>query len=376
MKTNIKFASVALVLGMAAAMTSCHRNSAVEIEQKANVELVQENTLQVKFTSSVSGGATVTYAGQTATKSGNTYTFNNAAATGKINVTLPSDYVKINPIDVNFGDRKIIIVELTPVKQSTLTVTQNDVDNNNADVTNDTKNQTDFSVKANFNLNGSKASYTSNDPYRITVFVQPQEPVEEVKENTEYPAPAYSVDCEPSGTTFDGDGAHIELTIDGIDDIGLSGIDFKHTDGSSAKNVAVNGNVLSADLPHFSVWNVLVKAVCTGIESNKIILDRGNLNPGTHTIKFAQNFGFSNVDKVTGILATYIRLIFGATASKVPTSGTLKMERAGAYTVYQEVYTMTFKAGNKTFRVNVYGDISTEVVYTEEPVATHVGGSN
>ena len=52
------------------------------------------------------------------------------------------------------------------------------------------------------------------------------------------------------------------------------------------------------------------------------------------------------------------------------------MERAGTYTIYQNVSIMTFKAGNKAFRVKVYGDISTEVVYTEEPVATHVGGSN
>ena len=374
MKINFKFASVALVLGMAAAMTSCHRNSAIDIEQKANVQLVQNNTLQVKFTSAVSG-ATVTYAGQTATKSGNTYTFNNAAASGTVVVTLPAGYVAISPIDVTFGDRKIVVIELTPVQKSTNAVSQAAADANN-DVTNDNKNQKDFSVKATLNLNGSNATYTSSDSYRITVYVQPQEPVEEVKENTEYPVSAYSVDCDPDGTKFSGDGAHLDLDIEGVGEVGLAGIDFRHVDGTKANNLAVAGDVLSADLPHFSTWNVILNATCTAIETNKIILKTGNLTPGNQTVNFDQYFGFTNVDKLTGILSMWTRLIFGATAAKVPTSGTLNMERAGTYTIYQNVSIMTFKAGNKVFRVKVYGDISTEIVYTEEPVATHVGGSN
>ncbi len=374
MKINIKFASVALVLGMAAAMTSCHRNNAIDIEQKANVQLIQNNTLQVKFTSAVSG-ATVTYAGQTATKSGNTYTFNNAAASGTVVVTLPAGYVAISPIDVTFGDRKIVVIELTPVQKSTNAVSQAAADANN-DVTNDNKNQKDFSVKATLNLNGSNATYTSSDSYRITVYVQPQEPVEEVKENTEYPVSAYSVDCDPDGTKFSGDGAHLDLDIEGVGEVGLAGIDFRHVDGTKANNLAVAGDVLSADLPHFSTWNVILNATCTAIETNKIILKTGNLTPGNQTVNFDQYFGFTNVDKLTGILSMWTRLIFGATAAKVPTSGTLNMERAGTYTIYQNVSIMTFKAGNKVFRVKVYGDISTEIVYTEEPVATHVGGSN
>ena len=339
-----------------------------------NVQLIQNNTLQVKFTSAVSG-ATVTYAGQTATKSGNTYTFNNAAASGTVVVTLPAGYVAISPIDVTFGDRKIVVIELTPVQKSTNAVSQAAADANN-DVTNDNKNQKDFSVKATLNLNGSNATYTSSDSYRITVYVQPQEPVEEVKENTEYPVSAYSVDCDPDGTKFSGDGAHLDLDIEGVGEVGLAGIDFRHVDGTKANNLAVAGDVLSADLPHFSTWNVILNATCTAIETNKIILKTGNLTPGNQTVNFDQYFGFTNVDKLTGILSMWTRLIFGATAAKVPTSGTLNMERAGTYTIYQNVSIMTFKAGNKVFRVKVYGDISTEIVYTEEPVATHVGGSN
>lgn len=370
----MKFASFALVLGMAAAMTSCHRNSAIDIEQKSGVQLIQNNTLQVKFTSAVSG-ATVTYAGQTGTKSGNTYTFENAAATGTIVVTLPAGYVAINPIDVNFGNRKVVVIEVTPVQKSTNAVSQAVVDGNN-DVTNDNKNQKDFSVKATFNLKGSNATYTTSDSYRITVYVKPQDPVEEVKENVEYPVSAYSVDCDPEGTTFDGAGAHLDLNIEGVGEIGLAGINFQHDDGTQANNLAVAGDVLSADLPHFSSWNVNLVAICTNIETNKILLDTGALTPGTYTKSFRQYFGFENVDKVTGILNMWMRLVFGATTTQVATTGTLKMERMGSYSIYQDVHLMTFKAGNKEFHVKVYGDISTEVVYTEEPVVNHVGGSN
>ena len=380
MKKIVKFASFAFVMGLAVAMTSCHRGDSYSVEQTAEIAVIQANTLQVKFTSNVSG-ATVTYAGKTATKSGNTYTVKNAPATGTVKVALPAAYVAVKDILVTFGDRKTVVVTVTPMKKSTNLVAQATVDGG-TNVTNDAANATATTVNATFNLNGVTAGDKPGvtDPYSLTVYTVPQEPVEEVVENQPYPAAAYTVDCNPDGTDFtEGgtkDGAHMDLRIDGIGEIGLAGVAFQHEDGTQAKNQTIVGDILSADLPHFSNWNVVVLAKCVNITVNKIVLKTGNLNAGAQTVSFKENFGYSSSDATSGILKMWMQLIFGASFDNLNNSASLMMERAGMFTIYQEIIQTTFVAGNKTFHVTTYGGLSSEVVYNDEPVATHVGGSN
>ena len=384
-----KFASFAVCLSVATAFTACHQEYAPDpqeqlVHEDVVVELNTTRTLVVNLTGNGASAATVKYAGQSGSRSGNTVTFENAAASGKVNVT--GSTIIARNADVKFGERSTIVMEVNAVLASTNIVPQATADAG-GDVKNDNSNQSTTGVGANLNLgtNGSTADYSGvsgSKNYSLTVLTQPVAPVENIAQNVTYTFAPYSVVCKPDGAVFT-PAARVDLTVDGVGAIGAEGIKFVfENDFSQEANKTVSASdVISADVPHFSTWNVFITATCTGITEGEEVIKRGSLVNGENTVTFDQKVGFSSSEK--GIIAVWLKMAFGASLTKVSKTTTINSTGEGTYAISQPVYTVSFKAGNKTFEVKTYGEPTCSVTYTgtvapqtEPVVPSHNGGSN
>ncbi len=365
------------VVVVAASFASCHNSSEEEaplVPVTKESKVVTSNTLVVQLTNNIAG-VTVLYNGKEATVvQGTIYTWSNAAASGTITVGGGS-IVPVSPVAVSFGKRNTLVYEIDVQKVSE-GKTQEEVESG-AEVTNDDDNQESTGAKASLKLpTGVGAHYSGAvGEYSLTLFVPTQKPIapEDIKVNEPISVTPFAVNCEPSGTTFDDPGVYTEIEIEGIDEIGADGISYQHTDGTPANRKAVNGNKLSGYLPHFSIWNVIVNATCTSMTEEKIELASGTLVAGQNTVPYKENCGVEF--GVKGILATFIKLIFGASHITVDKTTTIDAKGEGTYIIYQKVYNQTYKAGNKVFTVKTYGEVTTNTT-TYEPAPTHNGGSN
>lgn len=383
-----KFASFAVCLSVATAFTACHQEDAPDpqeqlVHEDVVVDLNTTRTLVVNLTGNGASAATVKYAGQSGKRDGNKVTFENAAASGKVNVT--GSTIIAQSADVKFGERSTIVMEINAVLASA-SVPQAAVDGG-ADVDNDASNQSATGVSASMNLSttGSTADYTKvsgSKNYSLTVLTQPVAPVENVSQNVTYTFAPYSVVCKPDGAEFN-PAARVDLTVDGVGAIGADGVQvrFENTTEQATKTSVSTSDVISADLPHFSTWNVFVTATCTGITEGEEVIKRGALVNGDNTVTFDQKVGFSSSEK--GILAVWLKMAFGASLTTVPKTTVINVAGEGSYAISQPTYTVSFKAGAKTFQVVTYGEPTCSVTYTgtvvpetEPEVPTHNGGSN
>jgi len=381
-----KFASFACILGVAVAFTACHRGdstdpAASEIHEDEVIELKTTNTLVVKLNGPDLSGAKVTYNGKSGVQSGTAqFTWSNADKTGKIQV---GGSLISQTVDVNFGERTTLVVEIDAVKASTNPVAQSAVDAG-ADVENDDTNKNNSGASVKLNLNGSVANTNGNSrPYMVTVYTPATGDPKEVKKGQPYPQVPYAVDCQPSGTTFTYPGIHMDLTVEGAGEIGDAGIEFKHSeDGTPANNKTVVNNTVSGDLPHFSAWNVVVLLNCIDIVDGEEQIAAGTLKEGDNTISYNEFFGYKS--DVKGILAKCLPGLFGASETTVQKTSVINAPSEGSYKIVQYYENCTFQAGSKVFVVKVWGDVEASVTYTgtQKPdsdvptVPTHVGGSN
>jgi hypothetical protein len=373
------YASVALV---AASFASCHRASDGQQDGSVTTKVVEldvANTLVVKLSKSVSG-ATVTYAGKTATTSaGATYTFANVAKKG--NLVLGGTLVK-QTINVDFGNRHTLVLEVNAAVKSTETVAQATMDAPGGEVNNDTDNQNTTTVKANVKVNG-KATYKNADPYTLTVYrptLGKYTDPASLKKNQKIAAVPFAIECEPSGATFADPGAHMTLTIPGIGEVGVNGVNFTHVDGTAANNKAVSGNVLSADLPHFSPWQILCDLTISNISVNKVEIAHGAVNAGSNKVNYSENFGY-NTSETNEFIKAALQYEFGAAVSTVGKVYEFTSSSTGTYSIKQEVYSLTIKAGEKTFNADVNGTVTAEITSSADVVPApvpdvHNGGSN
>ena len=335
-------------------------------ETDTTFQLITSKTLVVNLAGNGASAATVKYAGQSGSRSGNTVTFENAAAAGTIAVSgSAGSGIIAQRTDINFGNRSTIVIEMNAVLASTNIVPQATADAG-GDVKNDNSNQSTTGVGANLNLgtNGSTADYSGvsgSKNYSLTVLTQPVAPVENITQDATYAFAPYSVVCKPDGAMFS-PAARVDLTVDGVGAIGADGIQFRfeNTPEEAIKTVSVS-DVISADVPHFSTWNVFVTATCTGITEGEEVMKRGALVNGDNTVTFDQKVGFSSSEK--GIIGVWLKMAFGASLTKVPKTTTINATGAGSYEIYQKTYTLNFKAGNKTFQAMVYGEPFCHVKY-------------
>jgi len=382
-----KFASFAVCLSVATAFTACHQEDAPDpqeqvVHENVEVALNTTRTLVVTLTGNGASAASVKYAGKTGVRTGNSFTFENASVSGAIAVT--GGTIIPQTLNINFGERTTLVIEVNAVLASTNIVPQATAEGG-SDVTNDPNNQTNTGVSANLNLgtNGSVPTYTGSGTkdYSLTVMTPAAAPETTLTPNATYTRAPYAVVCKPDGASFT-PAARVDLTVDGAGEIGPDGIQFRYENTSEeALNKSVVGNKVSGDLPHFSKWNVFVTATCISITEGQEKIAEGSLVNGENKVSYKQRFGFSSDEK--GIIAVWLKMVFGAPMTKVDKTTTINSNGVGSYTIVQKTFTANFKAGNKNFSVVTYGEPSCTVTYTgtvapeTEPVKpTHGGGSN
>ena len=324
-------------------------------EKKVN--LVTTRTLVIKLNGYGASAASVKYAGTTGTRSGNSVTFENAVDRGTVEVT--GTGLISQSFAVEFGERSSLVIEVNAVKAST-NIISNAAAEGGSDVDNDTNNQVETGVAATLDLafNSSVTDYShtgGNTDYSVVVYTPAVAPVATTEVGRSYTCAPYSVDCQPAGATFT-PAAHMEVEIPGVSEIGDEGIFFKYgTSGEYAQNKIVkDGDIVAGDLPHFSAWNVVVSAQCTGITENSEVIAAGSLANGANTITYNQKCGFQS--NVTGILSVWLKLLYGASYTTVEKTASITATGTGSYTIAQKVYIITFKAGRKMFQVMTFGE--------------------
>ena len=381
-----KFASFAVCLSVATAFTACHQEDAPDpqeqvVHENVEVALNTTRTLVVSLTGNGASVANVTYAGKAGARTGNNFTFENAAATGTLRVT-GGTIVPQNPLTVNFGERTTLVIEVNAVLASTNVVSQAAAESGN-DVTNDGNNQSGTGVAATVNLGtGNTVTYAGSvKDYSVTVFTPAAAPEASLTPNASYTRAPYAVACNPDGAQFTNP-VDITLNVKGAGDISNSGFEFiNDKQGDKASSLDVAGDVITGKVKHFSNWNLFVTATCQSITEGQEEIAKGSLVNGENKISYNQKVGFSSQE--SGILAVWAKMLFGAPMTQVAKTTIITATGAGSYTISQKTFTANFKAGNKTFSVVTYGEPTCNVTYTgtvvpetEPVVPTHGGGSN
>ena len=346
---------------LTASLTSCH-SSREEINEVSGQSMknVVTNTLKVKFNSPLPAGAVIKYGSFTYTATGGEteVVIDPAAASGTLTLggTLIAQSLK-----VSFGDRSTLVFEFDVASStSAAQETANDVVNNGKTVSNDNTNKSNTGVAASFTLAAGTTPNTIGltNNYSLVVFTPAYIPVAKV-EKTDYNYAPYAVACQPDGATFDKP-AKLSVAVEGASEIGAAG--FQYQNGNDKPTTTLSGDNVEADVTHFSIWNIILKATCTGITEGSVDLASGSLTAGKNTITYAENFGFKTDAK--GVLAKWLKCLFGATATTVDKKATIDAKSNGTYTVKQKTFTYKFKAGNKDFEATVYGEVSWDATYT------------
>lgn len=353
---------------LTASLTSCH-SSREEINEVSGQSMknVVTNTLKVKFNSPLPAGAVIKYGSFTYTATGGEteVVIDPAAESGTLTLggTLIAQSVK-----VNFSDRSTLVYEFdvaenAPASAQVPAATVQ----GGATVNNDGDNQTKTGgVAASFQLvssDGSSVTPTNavglTNPYSLVVFTPAYIPVAKV-EKKDYDYAPYAVACQPDGATFDKP-AKLSVTVEGASEIGADG--FQYQNGSDKPATSLSGDNVEAYVTHFSNWNIILKATCIeGPTEGSVQLAAGSLTAGKNTITYAENFGFTTDAK--GVLAKWLKCLFGATATTVDKKATIDAKSNGTYTVKQKTFTYKFKAGNKNFEATVYGEVTWDATYT------------
>ena len=381
-------AILAMGLGMAVVATSCHNESYEgSAENKITADVQTINTLQVNVNQPA---ATVVYGSKVLSGTGNQFVLEGAASTGVLKVS-KAGYLD-QTIDIDFGDRSIVVVDVelvsaptpvTPAVAATTDVTNSDTNKE------ETKNDEGEVVEATMYTTQSTVSSGDDTPgYSITVFTPAVSDCEYPEEGSEYSSDEesngtvapYALDCQPSGVTFAGAGIPVEIKIPGVTGLELEVVD---ENGVSANDVNLTGEKLTANLPHFSVWDIVLKASVSSVDSVQVEVASGSLAAGKNLVSFNERYGFTAPDvKAKSIIFKFLKCVFGTSLTTISKTTSIETPSVGSYKIYQQEFTYTFICGNQTFKAKAYGKPTVDVTYTkeseEEPIVvpTHGGGTN
>lgn len=376
MKKNVlKIALFAFGLCSATALTSCHNGEDVDIVEVAQLEA---RTLQVH----TNVAATVVVNGESKTTTavlggtGFETSFANPAATGTIKVSATGRMDKT--VSYDFKDGAMLYYDLmlesagVGVPQATAEAAPAGTVNNSTG----SDNATETGVDASIDFNGATNTNSSaTGDYSITVFDPSAASTnsEDLAQGQTYDETPLAISCTPSGATFSNP-IKVSLDIPGSADFAV-----KVVNGDEEATVNQTGDVVVADIPHFSIWNIVLSVKLESIDTqvNKIVDTTVDAKNGKYSFKF--NYGYS-CDQATNstLIKNLLKAMFGSKQKKVNKNITwTPTEGSATVTVNQEVKTYKFVSGNKVFYVTTYGKITSSVVVNPaEETTTHGGGSN
>ena len=376
MKKNVlKIALFAFGLCSATALTSCHNGEDVDIVEVAQLEA---RTLQIH----TNVAATVVVNGESKTTTaliggtGFEASFANPAATGTITVSASGRQGKT--VSYDFKDGAMLYYDLmlesagVGVPQATAEAAPAGTVNNSTG----SDNATETGVDASIDFNGATNTNSSaTGDYSITVFdpSTASTNAEDLAQGQTYLEAPLAISCTPSGATFSNP-IKVSLDIPGSADFAV-----KVVNGDEEATVNQTGDVVVADIPHFSVWNVVLSVTLESIDTqvNKIVDTTVDAKSGKYGFKFDYGYSCDQASNST-LIKNLLKAMFGSKKKKVNKNITwTPTEGSATVTVNQEVKTYQFVSGNKAIYVTTYGKITSSVVVNPaEETTTHGGGSN
>ena len=376
MKKNVlKIALFAFGLCSATALTSCHNGEDVDIVE---VPQLEARTLQVH----TNVAATVVVNGESKTTTaliggtGFEASFANPAATGTITVSASGRQGKT--VSYDFKDGALLYYDLM-LESAGVGVPQDTAETAPAGTVNNSTgsdNATETGVDASIDFNGATNTNSSaTGDYSITVFdpSTASTNAEDLAQGQTYEETPLAISCTPSGATFSNP-IKVSLDIPGSADFAV-----KVVNGDEEATVNQTGDVVVADIPHFSVWNVVLSVTLESIDTqvNKIVDTTVDAKSGKYGFKFDYGYSCDQASNST-LIKNLLKAMFGSKKKKVNKNITwTPTEGSATVTVNQEVKTYKFVSGNKVFYVTTYGKITSSVVVNPaEETTTHGGGSN
>lgn len=376
MKKNVlKIALFAFGLCSATALTSCHNGEDVDIVEVAQLEA---RTLQIH----TNVAATVNVNGESKTTTaliggtGFEASFANPAATGTITVSASGRQGKT--VSYDFKDGALLYYDLmlesagVGVPQATAEAAPAGTVNNSTG----SDNATETGVDASIDFNGATNTNSSaTGDYSITVFdpSTTSTNAEDLAQGQTYLEAPLAISCTPSGATFSNP-IKVSLDIPGSADFAV-----KVVNGDEEATVNQTGDVVVADIPHFSIWNIVLSVKLESIDTqvNKIVDTTVDAKSGKYGFKFDYGYSCDQASNST-LIKNLLKAMFGSKKKKVNKNITwTSTEGSATVTVNQEVKTYKFVSGNKVFYVTTYGKITSSVVVNPaEETTTHGGGSN
>lgn len=357
---------------VAVSMTSCHSKHeaapapAVKVTS-VDIATTTPKTLIVTVSENLPLGATLKYNGATATSvSGKVYTFENVAD-GK-NVVLTGGGVIDQNLKVDFAGKTLVAIDLT-VKTLNAGVTI--VGGSDASTS-----DTYQSAKSDVTIPAALTPALNNQKLALTLFSK-SAPLQKVVEGKTYSPAPLSLDCKPDGATFN---PAVEVVTD-LPGAENADVFVQNAAGTEKPECTFSGTKLTAKMPHFSVWDIIMNVKVTKVTNTTEDLSNGSLISGRNKISYAEKAGFET--RETGIIKTTISSLFGSELKSNNKSIEYDMTGTGTYRVYQDVQVVEMQSGQRAFSFKLYGaihmDVTSDPAQTEptKPVVpTHSGGSN
>ena len=357
---------------VAVSMTSCHSKHeaapapAVKVTS-VDIATTTPKTLIVTVSENLPLGATLKYNGATATSvSGKVYTFENVAD-GK-NVVLTGGSVIDQNVKVDFAGKTLVAIDLT-VRTLNAGVT---ISGGSDASTSDTY----LSAQSNVTIPAA-LTYALNSKQLALTLYSKAAPLQKVVEGKTYAPASLSLDCKPEGATFN---PAVEVVTD-LPGAENTDVFVQNAAGTEKPEGTFSGTKLTAKMPHFSVWDIIMNVKVTKVTASTEDLSTGSLISGRNKISYAEKAGFET--RETGIIKTTISSLFGSELKSSNKSIEYDMTGTGTYRVYQDVQVVEMQSGQRTFSFKLYGaihmDVTSDPAQTEptKPVVpTHSGGSN
>ena len=357
---------------VAVSMTSCHSKHeaapapAVKVTS-VDIATTTPKTLIVTVSENLPLGATLKYNGATATSvSGKVYTFENVAD-GK-NVVLTGGSVIDQNVKVDFAGKTLVAIDLT-VRTLNAGVT---ISGGSDASTSDTY----LSAQSNVTIPAA-LTYALNSKQLALTLYSKSAPLQKVVEGKTYSPAPLSMDCKPDGATFN---PAVEVVTD-LPGAENTDVFVQNAAGTEKPECTFSGTKLTAKMPHFSVWDIIMNVKVAKVTASTEDLSTGSLISGRNKISYAEKAGFET--RETGIIKTTISSLFGSELKSSNKSIEYDMTGTGTYRVYQDVQVVEMQSGQRTFSFKLYGaihmDVTSDPAQTEptKPVVpTHSGGSN
>ena len=362
MKKNVlKFASLALGLCVATALTSCHSGEDYEAAetQPVVIPVISGNSLQI-FTSAPASVKVGTAAAVNSTADAPAE-FTSVAETGTITIT-PADATKYDAktINYNMNGKELVVLNVELVAK-VVSVSQTAAESGTTEVNNDGANADESGVGVSFDFGANNTTNTDasvTDNYSISVYT-PESTIDgdAVAAGKNYSESPLALECKPDGANYN----------------------LKFKNGTEVLTPTwSDSDKLSVEIPHFSVWEAILDLACANMKvSEKVYTQTVDAQLGQVAFEEVL-FGYETAE--TSVIANKIlKKLFGTPVKKVKkTAKWNSVDGEATVTLTQTVKDYEFNAG-KTIKVTIYGKVVTKVVVEtsdEEVINKHGGGTN